>query len=115
MSLSSKLRVSKDEVVAENGVVAANHALSSEAGVEMLKAGGNAVDAAVATGVVACVVEPMMTSIGGVRVHADSPGGGGEVDGDRIQPPGPERGDPRHVHGDGVGDYGHRAAERSQQ
>ena len=65
MSLSSKLRVSKDEVVAENGVVAANHGLSSEAGLEMLKAGGNAIDAAVATGFTACVVEPMMTSIGG--------------------------------------------------
>ena len=65
MSLSSRLRVSKDEVVAENGVVTANHPLSSEAGLEMLKKGGNAVDAAVATGFTACVVEPMMTTIGG--------------------------------------------------
>ena len=65
MSLSSRLRVSKDEVVAEYGVVTANHPLSSEAGLEMLKKGGNAVDAAVATGFTACVVEPMMTTIGG--------------------------------------------------
>ena len=65
MSLSSRLRVSKDEVVAENGVVTANHPLSSKAGLEMLKKGGNAVDAAVATGFTACVVEPMMTTIGG--------------------------------------------------
>ena len=65
MSLSSRLRVSKDEVVAENGVVTANHPLSAEAGLEMLKKGGNAVDAAVATGFTACVVEPMMTTIGG--------------------------------------------------
>ena len=65
MTFSSTLRVSKDEVVTDNGVVAANHPLSSEAGLEMLKRGGNAVDAAVACGFVACVVEPMMTSIGG--------------------------------------------------
>ncbi len=65
MALRSRLHVSKDEVVADNGIVAANHPLSSEAGLEMLKQGGNAVDAAVATGFVGCVVEPMMTCIAG--------------------------------------------------
>ncbi len=65
MALRSRLHVSKDEVVADNGIVAASHPLSSEAGLEMLKQGGNAVDAAVATGFVGCVVEPMMTCIAG--------------------------------------------------
>ncbi|MEE9198833.1 MAG: gamma-glutamyltransferase [Dehalococcoidia bacterium] len=65
MSLCSTLHVSKDEVVADNGVVAANHPLAAEAGLEMLRQGGNAIDAAVAAGFVGAVVEPMMTSIGG--------------------------------------------------
>ena len=65
MALRSKLHVIKDEAVADNGMVVANHPLAAEAGLEMLKQGGNAIDAAVATGFVSMVVEPMMTSVGG--------------------------------------------------
>lgn len=47
------------------GVVVTNHPLGSAAGYEMLAAGGNAVDAAVAALLTLTVVEPMMVSIAG--------------------------------------------------
>lgn len=50
---------------ARNGMVASPHALASEAGVEILKAGGSAVDAAIAASAVLSVVYPHMTSVGG--------------------------------------------------
>jgi gamma-glutamyltranspeptidase/glutathione hydrolase len=46
-------------------MVSCPHALASEAGVEILKAGGSAVDAAIATSAVLSVVYPHMTSAGG--------------------------------------------------
>ncbi|HLH67735.1 MAG TPA: gamma-glutamyltransferase family protein [Candidatus Dormibacteraeota bacterium] len=48
-----------------HGVVAAPHYLAAEAGAEVLRQGGNAVDAAVAADAVLCVVYPHMTSVGG--------------------------------------------------
>jgi gamma-glutamyltranspeptidase / glutathione hydrolase len=51
-------------VIAQHGMVAAGHPLAAEAGMRILKAGGNAIDAAMATWAVQGEVEPGMTGLG---------------------------------------------------
>ncbi|HVA46839.1 MAG TPA: gamma-glutamyltransferase [Pirellulales bacterium] len=52
-------------IVAEHGIVATSQPLAAQAGLDVLKRGGNAADAAVAAGAVMGVVEPMSCGIGG--------------------------------------------------
>lgn len=55
----------RSEVLARHGIVAASDPLAAQAGLDILKQGGNAIDAAVATGAVLDVTSQNDTGIGG--------------------------------------------------
>ena len=63
--MSDQMRCYRPLITGKRGAAAANHPLAAQAGLVALRAGGNAVDAAVATALALSVVEPMMSGLGG--------------------------------------------------
>ena len=55
----------RSTVICQNGMVCSSQPLATMAGVDILKAGGNAVDAAICTNAMLSLVEPMMCGPGG--------------------------------------------------
>jgi gamma-glutamyltranspeptidase len=61
----SELRTWRPVIMGRQGAVVSNHPLATQAGFDVLRAGGNAADAAVAVGTTLAVVEPFMSGAGG--------------------------------------------------
>ena len=92
----------RDAVSSSAGVIASVHPLAAQAGLDVLNAGGNAMDAAIATVFAVGVVRPEMCGIGGggFLVHRARNGAVAALDFRETAPA-------AHEHGGGVGDAGH--------
>src|SRR5690606_24894107 len=66
----------RSETIAQNGMVATSHPLAAQIGLDILKKGGNAFDAAIATNAAMGLMEPTGNGIGGdlfaIMWHAES-------------------------------------------
>jgi gamma-glutamyltranspeptidase len=65
-------------IMGRNGAVATNHPLATQAGIDVLRTGGNAVDASVAIAFALGVVEPASSGIGGDGFYHVTLAGSGE-------------------------------------
>jgi len=63
--INGKSFATRSEVIAKNGMVATSHPLVTQIGLEILKNGGNAIDAAIAANAALGLMEPTGSGIGG--------------------------------------------------
>lgn len=63
--IASQPFATRAEVIAQNGMVATSQPLAAQIGLDVLKAGGNAIDAAIATNAALGLMEPTGCGIGG--------------------------------------------------
>ena len=60
-----KITTGRPATLAPHGMVTCPHSLASQAGIDVLRAGGSAVDAAIATSAALAVIYPHMVGVGG--------------------------------------------------
>src|SRR5918998_5816777 len=79
MGTQSAWVIDKTEAIGHDGMVTAMQPLAAEAGAEMLRRGGNAIAAGVATAFAVGVVEPFMSGVGGIAFLVYRDGTTGET------------------------------------